>query len=672
MRILIRGETCRDLESAIRREWLVTNGLGGYASGTVAGVNTRRYHGLLVASCPPLRRVVLVAAVEEWLIAPEEEPRPLSAQEYWDGTVFPDGYKNLDEVRLDGMLPVFRWTVAGRTIEKRIWMEHGQNRTVVTYRLIRGKPARLRLQPLFAHRDYHQHRRGPDSFDFLETRDGWTVRAAGVTSHVQATTAPEVQSRPDWYWRFLHRDERDRGLDDEEDLFTPGAIELTLSRAAPATLVMAADPLPTGFSVQSSLLSARRRHDELLAAAGSRSPLTSGLVQQLVLAAEQFRVMRVSIEPPQSDGKERTIVAGYHWFTDWGRDTMISLPGLYLVTGQPAEARDVLVTFVSSLDQGMLPNVFSGEETLYNTIDATLWLFQSLHAYAAATADWPFIRELLPRLEEVIRSHVVGTRYQIRMDPSDGLLAGGEEGVALTWMDAKVLDWVVSPRRGKPIEVNALWYNALRLMADWRCRAGLPFEHYSEMASQARAAAVQRFWYAPGGYLYDVIDGPEGDDSTLRPNQVLALGLVYPLFEGEQAKSAFETVTAQLLTPVGLRTLSPKDPRFQPHFGGDQRARDGAYHMGTVWPWLLGPYLDAHYRIYRDRAKIRRLLQAFVDHLSDAGLGTISEIFEPEPPFRPAGCIAQAWSVAEILRHAMTAQRRRRASKPAASGSLPA
>ncbi len=645
------------------REWLVTNGIGGFASGTVAGANARRYHALLVAALsPPLGRMVLLAALEEWLLAAGEDPSPLSTQEYWDGTVFPEGYRWLDGVHLDGMLPVFRWTVAGRTIEKRLWMEDQRNRTVITYRLVKGDPAQLRLQPLFAHRDYHAHRRGRGAFEVVETENGWTVEAGGVRSHLQAADARDLRSKPDWYWRIRHRAERERGLEDEEDLFTPGSLELELTRNRPAAVAVGMEPLPAGWSVTSSESAARNKQRDLLADAAARGIDRPGLAQQLVLAAEQFRVTRASADPQPAGPGRRTIIAGYPWFTDWSRDTMISLPGLCLMVGRQAEARRILAAFMSYLDQGMLPNVFPdpGDETRYNTLDATLWLFQALHAYARSSADWAFIRDQLSRLEDVIRWHVTGTRYHIRMDPADGLLAGGDEGVALTWMDARVEDWIVTPRRGKPIEVNALWYNALRLMADWRQRARLPFEHYAEMASQTRRAALQRFWYATGGYFYDVIDGPDGDDPTLRPNQVVALALVYPLFEGEPARSALEVVTAHLLTPFGLRTLSPQDPRYHPRFGGDRRARDGAYHMGTVWPWLLGPYLDAHYRLYRDRAAIRKLLRPFVDHLSKAGLGTISEIFEPEPPFRPVGCIAQAWSVAEILRQAVKPKRRRR------------
>jgi len=643
-------QTCRHFESATQREWLVTNGLGGYASGTVAGVNTRRYHGLLVAALnPPVQRMVLVAALEEWVRPDNGEMQALSAQEYWDGTVFPQGFRELEGVQLDGVLPVFRWTIAGRTIEKRIWMEQGVSRTIVTYRLVSGAPLTLQLRPLFAHRDYHQQRHGQGAFDTSETTGGWIIDSAGVRSYFEVRFSATVHSQPDWYWRVLHRVERERGLDDEEDLFTPGVVEVPLAIGADVAAVAATEPTPASWDAGRSLRDAQQRQDALKGP-GAEHPLAG----QLALAAEQFRVVRRMASDGSSD-PQRTVVAGYHWFTDWGRDTMISLPGLAMRPGTLWEARAVLDTYIRYLDQGLLPNCFpdGGQAPEYNTIDATLWLFQALAAYLRVSRDWRFIADRLAALEGIIDWHVRGTRHKIRMDPADGLLAGGEEGVALTWMDARVQDWVVTPRRGKPIEINALWYNALRLMADWCERALRPAGPYREMAAHAHTSAQERFWFADGGYCYDVVDAPEGDDPTLRPNQVIALGLVYPLIEGEPARRAFEVVTAKLLTPYGLRTLSPDDPRYLSSYRGDQRARDAAYHMGLVWPWLLGPYLDAHRRLDGDDTAVRRLLEPFTAHLLDAGLGTISEIFEPEPPYRPVGCIAQAWSVSEVLRHVL-------------------
>jgi predicted glycogen debranching enzyme len=650
--IRLGAEICRNFEQAIGREWLVTNGLGGYASGTVAGANSRRYHGLLVAAlAPPLRRMVLLAALEEWLVLPDDEPAPLSTQQYWDGTIFPHGYQSLERVDLDGSVPVFTWTAFNRTIEKRIWMEAGANRTIVTYLLRAGPPARLRLQPMFAHRDFHAQRRGTEPIDVLETADGWEVTAGGVSCWVTLRPNAQVRSRPDWYWRFLHRVERERGLDAEEDLFTPGTVESLLTAGGQVTLVAGTEPLAREWSVGVSRAAVERDRDSALQVA--RASGGDELTTQLVSAAGQFRVARegTTATPPV----QRSVIAGYHWFDEWGRDTMISLPGLTLATGRPAEARQMLETYIGFLDQGMLPNFLPGPQlgTQYNTMDATLWLFQAIHAYLSATDDQEFLRAVLPRLEEVIAWHQAGTRYQIRVDPADGLLSGGDAGVALTWMDARVGNWVVTPRRGKPVEINALWYNAARLLAEWRSHLGLPADGYAAMARRARASAERRFWYDAGGYLYDVVDGPEGDDASLRPNQVLALSLAYPLLEGGRARQVLALITDRLLTPFGLRTLDPADPRYRPVYRGDPSQRDSAYHMGLVWPWLLGPYCDAHLRIHGDHGAVRRLLEPFERHLSEAGLGNISEIFEPEPPFRPVGCIAQAWSVAEVLRHAI-------------------
>jgi predicted glycogen debranching enzyme len=586
--------------------------------------------------------MVLLAALEEWLIAPDGERQPLSAQEYWDGTVYPDGFRFLDAVEIDGMLPTFRWAVDGRVIEKRIWMEHGISRTVLTYRLVAGPPCSLQLRPLFAHRDYHEQRHGQGGFDTAESGEGWVVDAAGVRSTFQVRPSPQVHSRPDWYWRVLHRAERERGLDDEEDLFTPGAVEVTLDEQHEVVVLAGTDLAPRGWDVATSWHAARQRQDALT------DPSTGHpLAAQLVVAGEQFRVARSS--------QQRTVIAGYHWFADWGRDTMISLPALAIRPGTLWEARAVLDTYIEYLDQGLIPSRFpdGGAPPEYDTMDATLWLFQAVAAYLRASGDWRFILDRLDALESIIAWHVGGTRHNIRMDDRDGLLAGGDEGYALTWMDAREGDWVVTPRRGKPIEINALWYNALRLIGDWCERAMRPAGRYRQLAQQAHESAQDRFWYREGGYCYDVVDTAGGDDPSLRPNQVIALALVYPLIEGDRALSALDVVTAKLLTPYGLRTLSPDDPRYRASYDGDQRARDAAYHMGMVWPWLIGPYLDAHLRLKRDPDLVRQLLEPFRVHLSDAGLGTISEIFEPEPPYRPVGCISQAWSVAEILRHAL-------------------
>jgi glycogen debranching enzyme len=649
--IRLDAEECRDLT----REWLVTNGLGGYASGTVAGPNTRRYHGLLMAALrPPVQRVLLLAELHVWVMGPDGEPQPL---------------KTPSEMRLDGMLPVFRWGIEGRVLERRIWMEQGRNRTVISYRMLAGAPTTLRVQPFLAHRpaDLHRSERGVP--DVRRIAHGWQVSFDGMTTYLEVRPVPTAGDAPAWI-HVKHAAERERVLDDEEVLFSPGVLELPIQPGSPVTIIAGTDPLPDTWSSAYSLMAARRFERETLKALGDGNH--DAITRQLALAASQFRVVRVSqapitpppYPPPQAgEGKwsgkgggeemQRTIIAGYPWFADWGRDTMIALRGLTLAAGYPDQARQILKTFVSFLDQGMLPNAlhYPGEPTEFNTIDATLWLFQALHHYLDATGDWEFIKAQLPSLEEIIRWHVNGTRFGIHMDPADGLITATAPGYGVTWMDARDEDWVVTPRQGKPVEIAALWYNALRLLSDWTSRANAPVARFAMMAERAKRAGV-RYWFEAGDYLYDVIDGAEGSDASLRPNQLMALGLAYPLIDGDRARRSLDRVTEKLLTPFGLRTLSPDDPRYLHRFGGDHRSRDAAYQMGIVWPWLLGPYLDAHLRIHGDPSVVARVLAPFEAHLREAGIGSISEIFEAEPPYRPVGAIAQAWSVGELLWHA--------------------
>ena len=626
--IRLDAEACGDLT----REWLVTNGLGGYAGGTLAGPNTRRYHGLLMAALrPPVERVLLLSELHASLIGPGGQPQPLATP---------------SEVRLDGMLPAFRWRIGGHVLERRIWMEQGRNRTVITYRMLTGAPATLRVQPFFAHRPADVQRSQRAAPEVGQIARGWQVSLDGTTTHLEVRPAVSTSDTPSWI-HVEHAAERERGLDDEEDLFSPGLLDLAIQPGSPVTISAGTDPLPDSWSAAESLLAARRFERETLEALGDGDH--DALTRRLALAASQFRVLRVS----QQRGEQRTIIAGYPWFADWGRDTMVALRGLTLAAGYPDQARQILKTFVSYLDQGMLPNAFHdpGESTEFNTIDATLWLFQALHHYLEATGDWAFVKAQLPSFEEIVRWHVNGTRFGIHMDPADGLLTATAPGYGLTWMDARHEEWVVTPRHGKPVEIAALWYNALRLMGDWASRSGQPAARFGMMAQRAKRAAA-RYWYEAGGYLYDVIDGPEGSDASLRPNQLMALGLVYPLIDGEWAQRSLDRVTEKLLTPFGLRTLSPDDPRYLHRFGGNHRSRDAAYQMGIVWPWLLGPYLDAHLRVQGDPTVVARVLKPFEAHFREAGIGSVSEIFEAEPPYRPAGAIAQAWSVGELLWHA--------------------
>ncbi len=648
--LTIPREICRDLDAALTREWLVTNGIGGYASSTITGANTRRYHGLLVAPVkPPLARVVMLSKIDEEVQVAGTLYR-LGTNEYESGTIHPDGYLFLERVELDGMIPTFFYQAANFTLTKTVWMEYGHNITYVRYALDAvSLPIQLTLLPLCTYKEFHTEMRGSLDRHFgVEVTDPATpggARQGEVTITAYPGATPYRFLLPDalnfvpldlWYWRFRHRAEQARGYESVEDLYLPGLFRASMNPGDTITLMV----------TTASADSIHRDADAAFTRAHARQ---STLIQnarddlkQLFIAADQFIV--------QPEASKRTVIAGYPWFSDWGRDTMIALEGLTLLPRRHAEAKEILLAWARSVDQGMLPNRFSDVGSAeYNTVDATLWYFHAIDRYLAATRDHSLLRELFPTLASIIDWHVKGTRYNIHVDPADGLLYAGEPGVPLTWMDAKVGDGAVTPRIGKPVEVNALWYRALRLMEPWAKRMKKSAAPYSELAARTRAS-FGRFWFAEGGYLYDVIDTPNGDDASLRPNQLFALSLADDLVSPERAKSILDIVTRDLLTPFGLRTLSPRDPNYHAHYRGDQAERDAAYHQGTVWPWLIGAYVDAHLKVYGDRARARALLDAFPAHLGEAGLGTIGEIFEADPPFRAAGCIAQAWSVAQVLR----------------------
>jgi predicted glycogen debranching enzyme len=640
---------CGDLDAGLRREWLVTNGLGGYASGTLGGIATRRYHGLLVAALdPPVGRTVVVGGMVE-VATCDGDAYPLSAHEYGDGTVTSHGYRNLESFSLEGTLPVWRYAVADALLERRLWMPHGANTTYLSWRLVRGSRAlTLDLTPLVTHRGFHS----------LSADDGWqpapevvpggvVIQGPGSVSLRLLADRDAFQPSPDWYWNFHFREEAARGLDSRSNQFAPGTFSVTLEPGSVFTLVFTTDAGdPEAAPVALAAEQARQR--ALLDAA--RCDRSEPALQQLTLAADQFVVERWS--DGQAIGK--SIIAGYHWFNDWGRDTMISLPGLTLATGRAGDAAEILRIFAGYIADGLLPNNFpdsSGAIPGYNTADATLWYVIAIHAYVEATGDLTLVADLLPRLRDIIQHHIEGTRYGIGADPEDGLLRAGEPGVQLTWMDAKVGDWVVTPRMGKPVEINALWYNALRIVA--QMLSGHDPDAAADLvarAERARASFRARFLGAGHEGLADVIDGPSGDDWTVRPNQVFALSLPYPLVEGDEAKRVLEAASRALLTSLGPRSLTPRDPAYREDYGGDTLRRDGGYHQGPVWSWLTGALVDAHLRVHGDRAAAMIILRPFVDHLSDAGLGSISEIAEGLPPHLPRGCVAQAWSVAEVLR----------------------
>jgi predicted glycogen debranching enzyme len=644
-------EICGRLETADSREWLCTNGIGGFASGTVSGTLTRRYHGLLVAALkPPLGRTLLVAKVDE-TFGYNGMQRPLFTNR-WVGGVDPHGYREIERFRLEGTSPVWTYAVADALLEKRVWMEPGANTTYCQYRVLRaGAPVTLEVKGLVNYRDYHGSTRA----------GGWRMRVEPVEKGVRVVAfdgappfailadGPEVEPAHAWHYGYQLAREQDRGLDAQEDHLHAGTFRTTLEPGGGITLVLSAEAAPSLDGEQA--WQRRVRHEEQLLTRWARaypdSRRAPAWIRQLVLAADQFIVRR----PLQDDPDGMTVIAGYHWFGDWGRDTMISLPGLAISTGRPEVAERVLTTFARFVSHGMLPNRFpdAGEAPEYNTVDATLWYVQAIREYHAATGDDGLIKRLFPILEEIVDWHRKGTRYGIGEDEADGLLRSGEPGVQLTWMDAKVGDWVVTPRRGKAIEINALWYNALSAMGAFARRLKRPADTWEALAARVREG-FGRFWNEARGYCYDVLDGPDGDDEALRPNQIFAVSLPDSPLSPERQRKVVDACARHLLASYGLRSLAPGQPQYRGRYGGGPWERDGAYHQGTVWSWLLGPFALAHFRVYRDREAAEALLQPLAHHLADHGVGSIAEIFDGDPPFAPRGCIAQAWGVAETLR----------------------
>jgi predicted glycogen debranching enzyme len=646
-------ELCGTLESAEQREWLVTNGIGGFASGTVSGNATRRYHGLLVAALkPPVGRTQLVAKLDETALY-AEKVYALGTSRWASGAVEPKGYLNLESFHLDGTTPVWRFTIADALLEKRVWMRQGENTTYVQYKLVRAsRPLALELKALVNYRDFHASTHAGDwrmTIDPVE--NGARVTAFdGATPFYLLASQASCEIRHEWYRDCALPLERYRGLDDREDHLLAAAFRAELQQGQAITVVLStkADASLDGAAARAE----REEHEAMVLAkwngAVKESENAPDWVRQLVLAADQFVVSRSL--PDEPDGC--SIIAGYHWFGDWGRDTMIALPGVTLATGRPEIAKKILLAFAKYVDGGMLPNDFpdGGGKPEYNTVDAALWFIEAVRQYFGATNDKATLAKLFPVLGEIIGSYLKGTRYQIHADEGDGLLYAGEPGVQLTWMDAKVGDWVVTPRIGKPVEVNALWYNALETMAALAPVVGKSASPFARMAAMVRSS-FQKFWNGAGGYCFDVIDAPGiGQDASLRPNQILAVALPKTPLTPEQQKSVVDVCASRLVTSNGLRSLTPEDPGYQGHYGGSTWQRDGVYHQGTVWGWLLGPFVLAHMRVYGDREAAASYLEPLGQQIHCHGLGTLSEIADGDGPFTPRGCIAQAWTVGETLR----------------------
>ena len=647
-------EICGSLDIAEQREWLVTNGIGGFASGTVSGNLTRRYHGLLVAALhPPGGRTQLVAKLEETAHYAGIE-YALATNRWLSGAVEPKGHLNIESFRLEGTTPIWQFALGDALVEKRIWMSQGENTTFVQYTLLRGgRSVELELKALVNYRDFHSSTHAGDWQMRVEPiEDGVHINAFdGAIPFYLLSAEAEFETRHEWHRDCFLPLARYRGLDDHEDhlLAAVFSTELALNQSVTLVLTTNADAQLDG----SHAWEEHAEHERKLFAkwaihdvqAASSAP---DWIQQLILAADQFIVKR-SLQK-EADG--RSIIAGYHWFGDWGRDAMIALPGLTLTTGRADIARKILLVFARYVDGGMLPNDFpdAGGRPEYNTVDAALWYFEAVRQYFAATQDTATLVKLFPVLEEMIKAHLNGTRYQIHVDETDGLLYAGEPGVQLTWMDAKAGDWVVTPRIGKPVEINALWYNALETMAALASAAGRSGKPFAKMAAIVKKS-FSKFWNSASDCCCDVIDAPGmGNDASLRPNQIFAVSLPKSPLIPEQQKAVVDMCVRRLVTSHGLRSLAQEEPGYQGHYGGAPRERDGAYHQGTVWGWLMGPFVLAHLRVYQDRKAALGFLEPLGRQITSHGLGTLSEIFDGDAPFTPRGCIAQAWTVGEVLR----------------------
>jgi predicted glycogen debranching enzyme len=639
----------------VESEWLVTNGIGGYSSGTVSGVVTRRYHGVLVAALPnPLGRTVMLNHIDERFVdggATSETPA-------------------VSAFRLEAGLPVWELAVNGTRIEKRLVMIHGQNTVHVQYRLLDGTPVTLELRPSVHFRNYEAAvdtaLHAPGETEYVASTQGRFTTIRVPADDFPALTL-EISAEG---WSFAHDSrfmtevmypvEESRGYVSRGRLWSPGFVRGTLDGDAMITLVASTEDAETAAAVPPQEVAEcereRRRRLARVAAPGPDDVIGT----ELVLAADQFIItprgrLRDTTRAKAVGDEIRTVIAGYHWFTDWGRDTMISLEGLTLVTGRHREAGFILRTFAQYVRDGLIPNMFpdGSNEGLYHTADATLWFFHAVHRYIRATGDDEILFHLLPVMKEIVDRHIAGTRFGIGMDPGDSLLRQGADGHQLTWMDAKVDGWVVTPRRGKAVEINALWYNALCLLSSWlgQMRSPEAARPYTDQAARVAESFNRRFWNEERGYLYDVIEGEHGDSPECRPNQLFAISLDNPVLAREHWESVIAVAEERLLTPVGLRSLAPGEAEYKPRYFGDLRTRDAAYHQGTVWGWLIGPFIDAWLKVHPDDvAGARRLLGGLVAHLGEFGVGSIAEIFDATEPYTPRGCIAQAWSVAETLR----------------------
>ncbi len=647
-------------DDLLRTEYLEANGLGGWASATVAGASARRYHGLLVAAQePPVARRVVVAQLTETLWLADGQRADLHVQHWAGGSVSPGGHHYLSAFRRD-LFPVWEYAALGIRLRRTIAAVQGENTTLVLYEVLEA-PERftLDLTALLADRDIHSLTQANGHLNPAVAEAGsdtwrgncygvvdWFVRVPG------ATFVPDAQ----WHYGLDYPMERERGLEFQEDLFAPGRFSVQLEAGQRCGVILSTAS-PAGRDAFTLFDKETRRREKLLtdnkigAEKGFSTDPAARLERALVLAADQFVVKR---------GRAgKSLIAGYPWFSDWGRDALISLPGLLLQTGRAAEARLVLEAFIGQRRDGLLPNSFSdylGAPIAYNAVDPSLWLFVALHYYARlAPEPEAFLRKTLPVLTEILHHYSKGTHFHIHADPADNLISAGEEGVQLTWMDAKLGEWVVTARLGKVVEINALWYNAQLIYADLLRRLGgdtRDAAHWAAQAEITRSSFIDTFWNEDRQCLFDYVEG-RFRSASIRPNQLLAVSLPHPVLSGPKAKAIVRTVEEHLLTPRGLRTLAPGHPDYKPTYQGDQYHRDAAYHQGTVWAWLLGPFCDALIRTRGEtgRKRARQILLGLLPHIEQEGIiGSLSEVFDATAPHRARGCPAQAWSVGEVLR----------------------
>ena len=648
MQIIFDSTITKDYEQGKTREWLVTNGLGSYASSTVIGLNTRAYHGLLVASLdPPVKRILFLSKFEERLeLGGREYLLPVNR---YPGTIYPQGYTHLEQFRFE-RYPVFVYRAGSTVIEKSIFMPFEENSTIVTYKVLETDfPVKFSVLPIINYRDYHGRTHEDPRWHFSQTLNpkGVEIRAfpGATTLYLQSDIAP-YSTTGSWYKDFIYEAEAERGLDDREDQYNPGYFSTRLEHGSQFSIIASLVKRET-FSPEGL------RYREMHRLRGIFAPLPQSdpFVLTLANAADAFIVRRKSTNA-------KSIIAGYHWFADWGRDSMISIPGLTLVTKREEEGKEIIRTFLSYLSEGLIPNTFpesgSNESPEYNSIDAPLWLINSCYRLYSETGTMDFISEVYPKLKQIITSYVQGTKHGIKVD-ADGLVLSGDERIALTWMDAIVDGAPATPRSGKPVEISALWYNALKAMETFATQLKYQNDqdYFSQLSSTTRQSFNEKFWNEKKRCLHDVLVDDLGD-GKVSPNQIFSIGVPFAVLNEEKWRDVLRTIEAELLTPVGLRTLSPFDPSYKAHCSGNPRERDTAYHQGTVWPWLFGSYISAYVKAYGTDTKtlsfVQQLYAPFKKRLVEAGLGSISEIFDGDPPHTPRGCISQAWSVAEILR----------------------